>query len=169
MKLFKSKKRAAAIGAVAALSIVGGSVAYGYWTTTGTGGSTAATGTSKAFSVSVTKGTPVALAPGLGSQSYTVTVTNPADAGVQFLNSVTARIGATETDAWSQSVGSLECTADDFTVSSVTPTGSDTFGEDLEPGEPWVGTFTVSMDNEQRDQDACKSINNLPLFVKASS
>ena len=34
MKIFSSKKRVAAIGVVTAATLVGGGVAYAYWTTT---------------------------------------------------------------------------------------------------------------------------------------
>ena len=37
MKIFSSKKRVAAIGVVTAATLVGGGMAYAYWTTTGTG------------------------------------------------------------------------------------------------------------------------------------
>ena len=37
MKIFSSKKRVAAIGVVTAATLVGGGMAYAYWTATGTG------------------------------------------------------------------------------------------------------------------------------------
>ena len=37
MKIFSSKKRVAAIGVVTAATLVGGGVAFAYWTTSGTG------------------------------------------------------------------------------------------------------------------------------------
>ena len=36
MKIFSSKKRVAIIGAVTAVTLVGGGTAFAYWTTTGT-------------------------------------------------------------------------------------------------------------------------------------
>jgi hypothetical protein len=98
-----------------------------------------------------------------------VTITNPAGAGAQRVNAVAARIGATETAIWKKVVaGELDCTADDFTVTPVVPSGTHDFGDDLYETESWVGTFSVSMDNEPHDQDACKSVTDIPLFVKAS-
>ena len=45
MKIFSSKKRVAAIGVVTAATLVGGGMAFAYWTTSGTGTGTATTGT----------------------------------------------------------------------------------------------------------------------------
>jgi hypothetical protein len=45
MKIFSSKKRVAAIGAVTAATLVGGGVAFAYWTNGGAGTGTAQTGT----------------------------------------------------------------------------------------------------------------------------
>ena len=49
MKIFSSKKRVAAIGVVTAATLVGGGMAYAYWTTTGTGTGTRDTGTTDAL------------------------------------------------------------------------------------------------------------------------
>ena len=44
MKIFSSKKRVAVIGAITAVTLVGGGTAFAYWTTTGTGTGTATVG-----------------------------------------------------------------------------------------------------------------------------
>ena len=76
MKIFSSKKRIGAIGAVAALTLVGGGVAYGYWTTTGSGTGTATAGTTQAITVSgATTGT---VAPGGPAVTVTFKASNPA-------------------------------------------------------------------------------------------
>ena len=43
MKIFSSKKRVAAIGAVTAATMLGGGVAFAYWTAGGTGSGSAST------------------------------------------------------------------------------------------------------------------------------
>ena len=73
MKLFSSKKRIGAIGAVAALTLVGGGVAYGYWTSTGSGSGTAGTANAAA-TVTVSQTAVTGLYPGGAAQNLALTV-----------------------------------------------------------------------------------------------
>ena len=74
MKLFSSKKRIGAIGAVTALTLVGGGVAYGYWTTTGSGSGTAGTDSTSGATVSVSQSAVTGLAPGVAAKTLALSV-----------------------------------------------------------------------------------------------
>ena len=78
MKLFSSKKRVAAIGAVTAASLVGGGVAYAYWTAGGTGTGSASTSAGTADLTISQTSTLTAMYPGDVAQDLDVTVTNNA-------------------------------------------------------------------------------------------
>ena len=58
MKIFSSKKRVAVIGAVTAVTLVGGGTAFAYWTATGTGTGTATVGYAQTSVVVGTATTP---------------------------------------------------------------------------------------------------------------
>jgi hypothetical protein len=166
MKLFKSKKRAAAIGAVAAISIVGGSVAYGYWTTTGIGDGSATTGTSTAFTVDLGDVETPALTPGGPTQIVPVTVTNPST-GIQRLRQVEVRVALANGDPWTPAGG---CTAADFSINgeNAGEAATITTTQDLAPngGSSTGLSVTVQMVETGDNQDGCKQ-KVVPLYAVA--
>lgn len=100
MKLFSSKKRIGAIGAIAALTLVGGGVAYGYWTSTGSGTGQATTASPGAV-VAVTQTDVDGLAPGVAAKPLPITVTATVqDAYVAAIKAyvTTNKSGCTATD-----------------------------------------------------------------------
>ncbi len=119
MKIFSSKKRVAAIGVVTAATLVGGGMAYAYWTSTGSGPGTATTGTSTNFQVDVvsTDSPAVTLAPGNGIQNFEVKVTNPDAAGVQKLRNVVVSVAGRDPDTGLQFRGRRGWTAMPTTTS----------------------------------------------------
>ncbi len=171
MKIFSSKRRVAAIGAVTALTLVGGGAAYAYWTTTGTGTGSASTGTDTAFGVAITStDTPpvTPLAPGTGTQNFTVKATNPAEAGVQRLSSIVVKVANVDGTAWLPPGG---CTAADYQLNAEAAGASATLTPapvvDLAPTDSWSGTLTVKMVNRPVDQWNCKGLT-VPLYATAS-
>jgi hypothetical protein len=167
MKIFSSKKRVAAIGVVTAASLVGGGMAYAYWTSTGNGSGSATTGTATPFVVTVGAPSGGSLAPGNGEQTFAVTVTNPSSAGVQQLNLVAAKVATSDLGpAWTVGVAPLTCTKDDFSVATVT---GPALPVELGPSGTWTGSVKVTMINRTTvNQDGCKSLGNVPVFAKAS-
>ena len=78
MKIFSSKKRVAAIGVVTAATLVGGGVAFAYWTTTGAGTGEAKVGTTEAITITGDVNAADLLAPGGLPREVSFTATNPA-------------------------------------------------------------------------------------------
>ena len=144
MKLFSSKKRIGAIGAIAALTLVGGGVAYGYWTTTGTGTGTAAAAGGNIV-ITVTGTTSGTLAPGL-SVPVSFTVNNPA-AYAQRLTKIT--LTGITTDAAHSSCGLVVGT--DFTMPDVNVNADVAAG-----ASALTPQGTLTMVNRPTPQDACK-------------
>jgi hypothetical protein len=165
MKLFSSKKRAAAIGAVAAITLVTGGVAYGYWTTTGTGDGSAKTGTSTAFTVVLGEVETPALTPDGPTQTVPVTVTNPST-GRQLLSSVVVKVANDDGSDWAED----GCTAADFQIDSAAPGAAATVttSQNLLPGAASTGlSVTVRMIDTGDNQDGCKE-KVVPLYAVAS-
>ena len=147
MKIFSSKKRVAAIGVVTAATLVGGGMAYAYWTNGGTGTGTASTGTTTDNLVLTAFG-PTGLVPGGAADDLVVNVDNPNTYSVQvsglptIIESATCKIGAGPTvsvdPAWFQLGGAL--------AADVVPAN-----DALD-----VGGLTLRMLDDADDQNACK-------------
>jgi hypothetical protein len=117
MKIFSSKKRVTAIGVVTAATLIGGGMAYAYWTTTGSGTGSAATGTSTAYTVNFDNPFPVSLTPltpAGPAQLHHVSVINPGT-GAQRITTVTVKIGSGP-GAWSVLNANGTCSDADFEV-----------------------------------------------------
>jgi hypothetical protein len=151
MKIFSSKKRVAVIGAITAVTLVGGGTAFAYFTTTGTGTGAGAVGTATALVLtqkSITysnAATDNNLLPGT-SADVTFTVDNPSS-GVQRLGTVSLA-GFT-----SDKPG---CNSDDqSTWFTAVPLPVNT---DYIPGanQPVTGKMTIKFENKSAPQDACK-------------
>ena len=151
MKLFSSKKRIGAIGAIAALTLVGGGVAYGYWTTTGSGSGTASAGTNSAVTIVGTTAATDKLTPGGPGITVTFTASNPATF-VQKISSIHLASVAPDTPAHASCAAVL---GTDFSMNDVTIGTSGT----LAAGASNVlltETGTLQMLDSGISQDACK-------------
>jgi hypothetical protein len=159
MKL-KSKRTLVLIGvlAVAAFAAFG---AYAYWTTSGSGAGTAATGTDAGVSVSQL-GSVSNLVPGGPDQSIDFRISNGATFN-QYITSVTVAVAEANGATWDDVAG---CSAADFAVTQPTWTPAD-----LSPGDhDYVGVASgaqIHMVNAASNQDACKSVT-VPLWFSAN-
>lgn len=180
MKIFSSKKRVAAIGAITAATLVGGGMAYAYWTAEGTGVGSAEVGSTAAWTVAESPDpidialaeTPL-LAPGTGTQVHTYVVKNMGS-GVQDL----AEVEVSVAPGWSNGIADPLCTAADFSIGGATAgtAYSDTeLAGSFAAGVERKGTFTVEMVNREDEtpgdgtgnQDNCKGAV-VDLVFKAS-
>lgn len=156
-KVAGRKKRI--IGTTAALVAIGGGAAFAYWTATGSHDTTTKAGTSKNFTITSTvAGDP--LSPNGPVQTFTFTVKNPADAGVQKLTNVVVTVAGTNGSAWTEVSG---CSALDFAV------GTPSFTATEIPANGTVsGTVSLQMvDRPGVNQDGCKGAT-VPLHFTAS-
>jgi hypothetical protein len=128
--------------------LMGGGIAFAYWTTSGAGTGSATAGSDTGVTIAQL-GSTSGLVPGGPAQPIDFTITNPATFN-QFVTSVEVSI----TDVVGGDDSALpECTADDFTV--VQP---DAISEDLTPGAHGyaVSGATIALKNLATNQDNCK-------------
>ena len=181
MTIFSSKKRAAAIGAVTAATLLGGTVAFAYWTASGNDTGTATTGTSSDYVVEIDpSGTTVTggdLAPEGPAQVHQVKVTNQGT-GAQQVQSVVVRIGTSDSDNWEvrDSNNVLLCSAADYRVVTLTDTlatSADVLANDTTLGTaPGTNSLTVPVSIKMIDtgdnQNGCKGLKNVPLYASVN-
>ena len=159
MPTITRKKRITVTAIVtAALVLGGGGAAFAYWTAQGSGTGAAKTGTSAAFSVVQSSRTGDPLTPGGPTQTVTFTVTNPGS-GVQKLTAVAATVADSSGNVWNAVSG---CSAADYTIG--TPTIA--YGQ-IASASTVTGTVTITLNNLDRSQDACKTAD-VPLYFSAS-
>lgn len=146
-------KRAATIGAGAALCLLVGGAAFAYWTTTGSGSGSAATGDVSAVTIVATSPTVSGLYPGGPAQAVSGNFNNP-NPGSVYINQVTVTISAVSP---SQSNTNLPaCTAADFTVVQPGATAAQI------PSGTGVGSWTgssIALKNTSANQDNCKNVS----------
>lgn len=148
-----NRKRAAAVATGAALTLIVGGVAFGYWTTTGSGDGTAATGNTSPITISSTAVT--GLYPGATPTAVSGSFTNP-NVGPVFVQQVTVAVDP----SWS--VGTtLPCSASDFTVTQPTATA-----RQIVTGDTWSGA-TIQLKNLATNQDNCKGVT-VPLVFTSN-
>ncbi len=145
-----TRKRAAAVATGAALALVAGGVAYGYWTTGGAGTGSASTGDVTAITINTTS-TQEGLYPGGAPVAISGDFTN--------LNKSAVYVTAMQLKV--ESVSNPACSASDFTVTNPT-----TFDNKIPSGThvgSWSGA-TIKLENLDKNQDACKNVTvNLAL------
>lgn len=158
MSIHISGKRRTTIVAMTAVLVLFGGVAFAYWTSSGSGTGHGTTGDGTDLAVSSPGPTGPGLTPGGPNQSIPFTVTNPGT-GTQDLTSVTVIVADENGDPWvSEPVG---CTAADYTV------GTPVITYDQIPGGSSIsGTVTLTMNNLDSNQDACKGLD-VPLYFTA--
>lgn len=150
MRLMKRNKKTTAILTVALLTVAGG--AYGYWTTTGSGSGSAATGTVVGVTVNQTS-LVTGLYPGGPAQSITGTFNN-SNSGAVYVTAVTAVLGTLPSG----------CVPADFTIAGTAPVNAN-----IASGSgvgTWTG-LTIAMNNTPVSQDGCKSAT-IPLVLASS-
>lgn len=153
-----NKKRTAIIAGVVggALALGTGGAAFAYWSAQATGTGSASTSSDVEWTVTADAATGDALAPGVGTQSVTVHVTN-AGSGVQKLSSVTGAIKNADGTAWTSGT----CSAADYTLTVAPVSGEVAVGAEL------TTTATIAMVNRNANQDDCKNAS-VPLYFTAS-
>jgi hypothetical protein len=157
MKIFSSRKRVAAIGVVTAATLVGGGMAFAYWTTTGTGTGEASTAEGLAGNLSFEQDPDPLLEmyPGDENQLFDVTVTNTDTLQNSFVKSVTAYV-TTSADA--------DCDGSNFLLNGEEADVPvklkwNADGVDLEPLVPEVSLEnTIQFNNTDENQDKCKDV-----------
>ena len=149
-KVQKSQKKRKTAVATAALMLLGGGMAYGYWTVSGTGTGTAATGTTSDLTV-VQTSTVSGMAPGDSPQTLSGDFDNP-NSGPVYVGTVTVSIASVTKDAGAPAG---TCDATDYTLSNAAMT------VDAEvPAGSGVGSWTgatIQFNDKATNQDACKN------------
>ena len=158
-KLHAKNQKKIAIGAIAAVLILGGGgAAFAYWPSTGTGTGSATTGENTDFVVTDSAPVGAALTPGGPSQSTGFRVANSGTGG-QALSSVLVTIANSDGTAWVAIAG---CSAADYSVTVPTVAyGTITGGGHVD------GTVSVSMVDSALNQDSCQGVT-VPLYFVAS-
>jgi len=145
MEFAKTKRGTLLVASLATALLVGGGVAFAYWTTTGSGNGSAAAGDSSPVTVTQTN-TVTGLYPGGPTQDIDLNVAN-SNASAQRLATVAVSVSSTS---------NAGCTDKDFTVTNATinaevPSGST---------NAYLGSATgakIKMNNASTSQDACKN------------
>jgi hypothetical protein len=151
MARFTRKKKVLAFF-TAGLVLVGGGVAYAYWTTSGTGTGTVATGTNVGITVNQTS-TIAGLYPGGPAVDLAGTFTNT-NSGAAYVTQVSVAVDP----AWSEQAdaGKPACTAGDFVLVQPAATNAD-----VAAGTgvgAWAGA-SIRLANLGTNQDNCKSVD----------
>lgn len=143
------------MAAGAAALLLGGGVAFAFWTSSGTGTGTAAAATTD--SVDITQvGSISGLYPDGPGQTISIDIANPNDSDVS-IGDVTATVSGTD---------KVGCTADDFAISGPVYGGGTIIGG----GSQAASGATIRMVNDPlRNQDACKGAVVSLAFSAASS
>jgi hypothetical protein len=161
MKIFSSKKRVAVIGAITAVTLVGGGTAFAYWTTTGSDTGTALVGTNTPFTVTIGGMAGGLLSPNGAIDTFDVTVSNPGP-GVQQLRQVDVSVTDTSNPG---------CTAADFSVNGEPPNTVATIPHTVDlvgvTGSYVFQDVTLQMVDSGDDQEACKNVT-VNLLADAS-
>ena len=144
-----SRSRRFTSALVLGLVLVGGGIAFAYWTVTGSGSGTGATGDNAAITINQTS-TVTNLRPGGPAQELEGDFTNT-NGGPVYVTSVTASI-ASVTKAAGAPTGT--CDATDYTLTGATMTVDAEVPAGANQGS-WSGA-TIAFNNKATNQDACK-------------
>lgn len=142
------KKRTGTIVAGAVVLLLGAVAAFAYWTSSGTGTGTAATGTSSAVNA-VQTSVIADMGPGDTAQTLSGTFTNT-DTQPMYVTSITASIASVTKDGGAPAG---TCDASDYTLAGAVMTiGAEALVNDT---STWSGA-TIKFNNKGTNQDACK-------------
>ncbi len=147
-----TKKRAAAVGAAAALCLIGGTTAFAYWTTSGSGVGSAATGNTVPVTINATNAAITGLYPGGPARALSGNFdnTNP---GKVYIGQVSVAISSISTPQANS--GLPACTSDDFTLVNATATNGE-IASGTGVGA-WSGA-SIAMKDTAANQDNCKGV-----------
>ena len=148
------KKSVVVLGAFG--SVLVGSAAYAYWTSTGSGTGTAIAGASAPYVVEATVAT-AALSPGGAPVAVTINVTNPA-AGAQQVNQIVLSVTAVAPARANASKPA--CLPGDFEVTNPTALFPRSLGAGA--NATWAGA--IALKNTDENQDNCQGVT---VTVKA--
>jgi hypothetical protein len=143
-----------------------GLAAYAYWTTTGAGTGTAATGTNQAVTVTQIGTVPSLLAPGSTAQAIDFKINNPL-ASKQYVATVTVSIVDVRHGGAAGTIASGGCTAADFTLVQPTAINTDLVNGDTSYTAGTSKGATIAMINTLANQDDCKGITVNLAFAAA--
>jgi len=142
-------RKTTVLSAGLAFLVIGGGVAFAYWTAGGSGVGTAATGSSADITVVQTSMVTL-MGPGVAAQSLVGNFTN-AGSGPVYVTTVTASIDSVFQDG----VVAVGCSADDYTLTGAVMT----VGREVPVGTAvgtWSGATIAFNNNTAVNQDACK-------------
>ena len=144
-----TRKRVAALAAI--LAVGGGTIAYAYWTTGGSGSGSAATGTTSNIVVNQTGSAITGMYPGQ-TVNLSGTFTNTANPGSVYITAVTAAVHAfsSQTDS-----NKPACTQADFAIGGTAPVGAEV-AHGTGVGS-WSG-LTLTLTDAGTNQDNCKGL-----------
>lgn len=156
MKFLKMKKSIVALAAVAVVAIAAIG-AYAYWTASGSGNGTAATGTiSTGITVNQTS-TIAGLYPGGPAQTLSGDFSN-SNSSAAYVTSVTASLASVDPGPVTVDAGHPVCTTADFDLqNATTAVGQDIASSTLlaPSSGSWSGP-TVALKDTAANQDSCK-------------
>ena len=149
MRKIEKKKTKLAVG-TATVVLVGGGVAFAYWTAGGSGSGSASTGTTVALTA-VQTSTVTGMRPGDSAQTLSGNFTNP-NSGPAYVSTVTASIAGV---AKAAGAPAGTCDASDYTLANATMTVNAEVPAGNAQGA-WSGA-TIQFNNKAAtNQDACK-------------
>jgi hypothetical protein len=146
--MFTKKRMLTALSVVSVIAIA--AVAYGYWTTSGSGDGTASAGSTTGITVNQTS-TLTAMYPGDSAQTLSGDFTNTNSSPV-YVGTVTASIQSVD-KASDAPAGT--CDATDFTLSNAAMTVNAQVPSGTNEGA-WSGATIKFNDKSDTNQDACK-------------
>ena len=154
MEFIKTKRGALLIASTATALLVGGGVAFAYWTTTGTGSGEVATGTNANITIAQTN-TVDGLYPGGPAKAINIKINNP-DANAEKVGTVVVAVSGTNKQG---------CTASDFEVTNGTINALVSNGDNYYAGTE-TGASIMMLQDTFNNQDACKNATvNLSFTV----
>ncbi len=154
MEFIKTKRGALLIASTATALLVGGGVAFAYWTTTGTGSGEVATGTNANITIAQTN-TVDGLYPGGSAKAINIKINNP-DANAEKVGTVVVAVSGTNKQG---------CTASDFEVTNGTINALVSNGDNYYAGTD-TGASIRMLQDTFNNQDACKNATvNLSFTV----
>jgi hypothetical protein len=155
-----TKRKRSIIALSAALVITSSGAAFAWWSSLGTGDGVATTASSAA-KLTITTGEAVGLLqPGGPDVTVPFSVTNPGNAPLMLKAIVDVTFADTDGKAWSAPTG---CAPEAYRAVGVLTGGA---GE-LAAGGTRQGIVTISMQDLESDQNACKGVA-LPLHISVS-
>lgn len=164
--LSKKQKIGATIAAAGVLAVAGGGIAFAYWTTTGSGDSSATAGTtSGTLTINGPATAPTGLYPGMAAAALSGTFTNTNLSKV-YVQQVTITIENSNLTAWSAQADNSKpaCTASDFTIVQPTATNAEV---NTGSTSTWAGASIAMIDNGSANQDNCKNVT-VPLHYSSN-